>query len=823
MNIEEAIEKALDGDAIIFTGAGFSTGATNARSKPIPTGKPFAQQLMMKLGVKEKELSLEYAAEAFVSDRGKDALIAEVEEQFYCTHIENHHIEIAKVPWKRVYTANYDDVMETAYKQNSRILISVTPSNDIYKTPKNQTLCVHFNGYVQTLDRDKIVDEVKLTVSSYLSESVVNSSWAFDFRSNLKLARAVFFVGYSLSDLDIRRLLVNSPQLKEKCFFILGPSPNKLTKQLAELFGAPEIISAQQFADAIKKKKRNYKPSGRQMRPTISVPEYKPPIINYVSKKSISDQDFIDLLLYGRITEEKVSESIGSNTPYFLERNAALKRLFDLIDEGKPIINIVSELGNGKSLFLEELRFRAKEHGFRIFEAKEHNAEAAADLQIIAQIPEKVIVTIEEYQNWKEEIRLFRQNAKDRAYLVLTARTSVNDIFIDELADITGLDSIGTINLDTLEENEIKWFADALSHYGLWGANTAKSQTAKLNILRRKCQSQIYLILIEVLKSQQIQERIKRLCDELKTNQQNYEIILSVFILNLLKPMPTIDILVDIWGTDAISSMRSPKNHTIRSLIDFEHHQVVAKSPILAQHILRNIADPAITVKVLTKMARHANIGRTPAPGLYRDMMNNLVKSSNVQSVLPAERPAAALISYYESIKTLSTIKNHPHFWLQYGISCIAIKDYIRANKYFEAAYSLASSISGYETRQIDNHFARLLLEEAYEDNWEHEKAMDNFRKSRNIITQQMKAERMYYPYRVANHYRPFLDHFRTSLTHKELIEIRNAAQKVLERASSLSEPLKLNRYVNECIKSMEYVVSEANDILRRNATSSST
>ena len=36
-------------------------------------------------------------------------------------------------------------------------------------------------------------------------------------------ARAVFFIGYSTADIDIRRLLYDRPALKDKSFFVIGP------------------------------------------------------------------------------------------------------------------------------------------------------------------------------------------------------------------------------------------------------------------------------------------------------------------------------------------------------------------------------------------------------------------------------------------------------------------------------------------------------------------------------------------------------------------------------------------------------------------------
>ena len=78
---------------------------------------------------------------------------------------------------------------------------------------------MHLNGFIDRLDRNTIGSEFKLTESSYLTASLIDSEWIMVFRNDLKLARAVFFVGYSLYDLDIKRILNESPHLR-KTFFI---------------------------------------------------------------------------------------------------------------------------------------------------------------------------------------------------------------------------------------------------------------------------------------------------------------------------------------------------------------------------------------------------------------------------------------------------------------------------------------------------------------------------------------------------------------------------------------------------------------------------
>src|SRR5207244_3971359 len=133
---------------------------------------------------------------------------------------------IAGTPWRRVYTTNYDNVIEFGAAQTSKRLTPVTLGDDITKISKQQGLAIHLNGFVDRLARNNLWSELKLTDASYLVAPVTDSPWAVLFRQDVALARSIFFVGWSASDLDIRRLLGESGNLVDRCFFVLGDKPD---------------------------------------------------------------------------------------------------------------------------------------------------------------------------------------------------------------------------------------------------------------------------------------------------------------------------------------------------------------------------------------------------------------------------------------------------------------------------------------------------------------------------------------------------------------------------------------------------------------------
>jgi hypothetical protein len=130
---------------------------------------------------------LDDASEDFVARFGEDRLISEIRTEFSAKQISKGHELLTCIPWRKIYTTNYDDVIERGYEKAGRSLASVTMSDDIRAISKDSTLCVHLNGYVGRLTRDTIWTEAKITDTSYLTASLVESPWATVFREDIEI------------------------------------------------------------------------------------------------------------------------------------------------------------------------------------------------------------------------------------------------------------------------------------------------------------------------------------------------------------------------------------------------------------------------------------------------------------------------------------------------------------------------------------------------------------------------------------------------------------------------------------------------------------
>jgi len=228
MQIEEAIRHALDGDATLFLGAGFSADAETASGANLPTGVKFANVLATRLGLHPAP-SLDLVADMYRTKFGDFDLIQLLTDSFSASKITPEQEAFGTVPWRRIYTTNYDNVIELAHKKAGRTLISYTQANPPDKVPSRDAICLHINGSIAQLDSSALGTTFLLTNTAYLSDAFNRSRWSRLFREDIAVSRAVIFVGYSLYDIDIARILHATPGISKKCYFVVSDKPSAET------------------------------------------------------------------------------------------------------------------------------------------------------------------------------------------------------------------------------------------------------------------------------------------------------------------------------------------------------------------------------------------------------------------------------------------------------------------------------------------------------------------------------------------------------------------------------------------------------------------
>jgi len=104
---------------------------------------------------------------------------------------------IANLDFPIIYTTNYDNSLEIAHKYYKKDFVKITGVKDIKNIHTTKRQIIKFHG--DFTDDDSIV----LSESSYFERLDFDTPLDIKFRSDV-LGKSILFIGYSLSDINIR-------------------------------------------------------------------------------------------------------------------------------------------------------------------------------------------------------------------------------------------------------------------------------------------------------------------------------------------------------------------------------------------------------------------------------------------------------------------------------------------------------------------------------------------------------------------------------------------------------------------------------------------
>jgi hypothetical protein len=186
------------GDAALFVGAGFSRPAGYVDWNELM--RDIASELGLSI---EKESDLIAIAQYHVNERGGRArinrlLIDEFTKDAKLT--ENHRL-LASLPIHTVWTTNYDDLLETAFRENHRRPDVKTTTENLAQTLPNRDVVIYkMHGDIRQ-PQDAVV-----TKEDYETYEHKRSLFSTALKGDL-VERTFLFLGFSFTDLNIDHIL----------------------------------------------------------------------------------------------------------------------------------------------------------------------------------------------------------------------------------------------------------------------------------------------------------------------------------------------------------------------------------------------------------------------------------------------------------------------------------------------------------------------------------------------------------------------------------------------------------------------------------------
>lgn len=152
------------------------------------------------------------------------------------------HVELVNLGAPRVYTTNFDNLIERAYKELGYPIDVIVLPKHVALSRSEQPQVVKYHGDL------KYETTLVLTESSYYSRLELDSPMDLKFRSDL-LGRSVLFMGYSFRDINIRiiwfklmEIMQDIPPDERPTSYIVRFDPNEVLDALYEAVGIRTIV-----------------------------------------------------------------------------------------------------------------------------------------------------------------------------------------------------------------------------------------------------------------------------------------------------------------------------------------------------------------------------------------------------------------------------------------------------------------------------------------------------------------------------------------------------------------------------------------------------
>lgn len=769
MEIDEGIRYAITGNALLFCGSGFSVGATSIIDKKFPVGAGLCNTLKKELDIDDNDDDdLEYYSSKFKKEYGADRLIQLLKNNFTVKTYKNYHETISNIDWRRIYTTNYDDILEVSAKKYKRQAITLANEPRINRNHKE--LIIHLNGNIKNLTPEKLNNEFKLTMSSYSSTNFIESDWYEVFKNDIDSIKAIFFVGFSLKyDLDIRRAITSRKNLKEKTFFIDSENISAKNEEILSEYGHVLKIGVDGFAKLVEEIDKEYiKPYGYK-EPLYAFLQYSKDEPNY---KTVRDIDVINLLYRGEYLDDLLVHN-NTNERYIFKRDA-IKNIINLITEGKKFIILESDFGNGKTFTLNILQYELNKLGY-VFRLVNSDEDINQDVDNIIQNYEgRKFIVIDNYHNYFNVLNILDKYNLSEITVILTERSYINDLLYSDLLNIKQCNEKNTqiISLNKLTNVEIDSLINLLNNFNLWGKKSKWKLAEKRRFVKIDCNRSLKEVLIETFKSNVIKSKLDDIINIINRNKTAERIMLLSVISNLINLDLNLDDYLHLLSLTNLS-LEIKKDININELMNIDENEIKVKSSILADFIISNTD---YSDKIIDLIIKIMNIlDNKNAIKKYSNIQFSLISFSNIQLLVRVrgQRFKDLIIRYYESIKNNNYCNHNIFFWIQYANARISLNEFVEARLCLDKADSEKEIGRNYP--QYDTCYSRYLLENQLNSK-EEKDAYNVFEEAhRGIYNNKNSKDRWHFPlkqtYLYYEYYKVFYNSF--SETEKGLFIMR--------------------------------------------------
>ncbi len=796
------------GSAVVFFGAGFSAGATGFDGE-LPLGNQLRDKLGEFCGLERKYYEtkdLKDVAEYCLLEKSRQEIVEKLKDIFAVKQPKDEQKVVVGWPWKSIYTTNYDDLVCYAGKQVNKNIDILTLESML--PSKSRNFCLHINGCVDRLEPEHLDNSFKLSRSSYVNSDVFanSSKWKDKFMNDLQYSALVVFMGYSLADMPIERILfAKTESMRKKTIFVVADPKNSDDDPIGdnkfEGYGKLLKIGMESFVNKIQECWPQDTNLGFNYLEQIIISNsldvnirdndlklffeqgkfedgwLRNEVLQYLKnghqiRKSFSGKGFT---LGDKITEG-IKDKYSLKSPIQSDYVPKLIPRKEEIDEAKRelardsvgILGVFGELGSGKTIFLRQLAVTLVESGKSVYFVRHgdfisQKEEIDTLLKQLKDGNEKAIIFIDSYLNQLKISQYIANKVRETRCVKLILATRAVDGHGDEGCKSISEDSSAEIG--QLSDLDLGIFVQIISHLSLWSRSLSeRSFKEQKKYLQKNCNAQMLLILLDIFNSEHIYNELVKSLNNVLNDKKIKKILFVICFLHVANiTSKDIALFSYLLGDDGLGNLKSQHIKQLRALnlwIDDD-----SGSSILALFILCHMFSyDEITGYAFEILKRVRNTEKSYHNLSYQAYLK-LLNYRTMSRVFGKEKDGdkdkkfTFLRNYYDDAKReIPILIENPQFWLQYAICHISIGKFKEAQDYLDQAYGKANQKDSYDVDYIDNQQARLYIYQGIETE-DKEDAFSFFKKAVGLLGERRKEDE--YKYSIIESFWEFLEkHF---------------------------------------------------------------
>jgi hypothetical protein len=679
----------IDPDSsVLLLGSGFSLEGTNLRGKPPPNGTGLRRHFIEVLNLPpETGYDIQVLADEF-AERDAERLNRELYNIFRISSVGDNQSRILAENWSRIYTTNYDDIVEICHHKRHLEPKSFDVSNEVpNKLPKNSI--IHLHGSIRAVTPENVLSSLVLGESSYVRQYLGKSPWYNQFQTDIKFASNLFIIGYSLADYHISALLLENPEVARKTFFIQGSDPDEMFLRRTKAYGSTLFVGLEGFAKAIETLPRpetlsdvTRLKSFRVLDPQRDKRGLRPPTAN----------ETFDLLVFGAFNYARCAATLPGER-YVIARQKEVDALLREFKDSKTVI-VDGRLGNGKSIFLHLAFIALAVEGWSCFLFKEAGPDIEEEIKLLSKVP-KLVILFDQYAPSQDMLKRLGSDLPAAKFIV-EIRTSIFEVRFHEISKNVPK-PFARIGLNRLSHSDISAFKGLCSQAGLGAAR-----------LPHLASTEMRDILLEVFDSANIKSKIAASMLPIFSNSARRKVLLLATLLSNFHVATDPSFIKSVTGLDPYKEFM-PIKDIADEIFEINLDDFRVRSSVFSEYVVQRFLEPGEIIDCIVEAALATAPRKRERQ--YRVLMSNLMQYSQLNQMLKGHADASVLIlRIYERLRYDERINDEPLFWLQYAIAMAENNDLPAAQEFIDTAYKRAADRDGFLTFQIDTQAFRILL-----------------------------------------------------------------------------------------------------------------